>query len=69
MEEGYPGTLTLYVTYELHGKRMQITYDATTTKDTIVNITNHSHFNLGDEDILNHELLMHSDRYLETDEL
>jgi aldose 1-epimerase len=69
MEEGYPGTLTLYVTYELHGKRMQITYDATTTKDTIVNITNHSHFNLGDKDILNHELLMHSDRYLETDEL
>ncbi len=69
MEEGYPGTLVLYVTYELNENQMQITFDAVTNKDTIVNITNHSHFNLGGETILDHELKMNADRYLKTDQL
>lgn len=69
LEEGYPGTLVLYVTYEIHENQMQITYDAVTNKDTIVNITNHSHFNLGAKTILEHDLEMNADRYLPTDAL
>ena len=66
MEEGYPGELTLYVTYELMADKFKITFDATTSEDTIVNITNHAHFNLSKEDtILNHEVLVTADHTLE----
>ncbi|MDY0278123.1 MAG: aldose epimerase family protein [Acholeplasma sp.] len=69
MEEGYPGALTLYVTYELNDNNMTITYDATTDKDTIINITNHTYFNLSNEnDILNHHLKASVSGFLETDE-
>lgn len=57
LEEGYPGELTLYVTYILEGEKLRMLYDAKTTEDTIINITNHAHFNLSSEpNILNHEL-------------
>ena len=57
LEEGYPGELTLYVTYILEGEKLRMLYDAKTTEDTIINITNHAHFNLSNEpNILNHEL-------------
>lgn len=69
LEEGYPGTVTLLVTYELKEDRFKITYEATTTEDTIINITNHAHFNLSDEDtILNHEVKVTADKILDIDE-
>ena len=45
-EEGYPGNLKLSVTYRLLKSALNIKYEATTDKDTIINITNHSYFNL-----------------------
>lgn len=70
-EEGYPGNLNVRVTYTLTDKNeFLITYEAVSDKKTIVNLTNHSYFNLsGDlkKDILNHELLLKSDSFLELD--
>lgn len=49
-EEGYPGALTITATYSLdEDNRLSVEYMATTTKPTIVNITNHSFFNLAGE--------------------
>ncbi|CDR31243.1 Aldose 1-epimerase [Acholeplasma oculi] len=67
MHNGFPGEVTLYVTYELIGKQMKISYDATSTRDTILNITNHGHFNLGDHTILEHELVTTANRILDVD--
>lgn len=58
MEEGYPGNLNCKVTYELtDDNSVKISYEATTDKTTVVNLTNHSYFNLngaGSGTILNH---------------
>ena len=43
---GFPGTLTLKVNYSLQHSSLHINYSATTTKPTVVNVTNHSYFNL-----------------------
>ena len=49
-EEGYPGEVTVTATYSLNERsELSVEYTATTTKPTIVNITNHSFFNLGGE--------------------
>ena len=45
-EGGYPGSVTLFVTYKLSDEGFTLKYEATTTKKTLLNITNHSYFNL-----------------------
>lgn len=69
-EEGYPGTLNTEVTYMMdEDGSLEISYSATTDKKTIVNLTNHSYFNLGEDksSILNHELTLYADRFLPVD--
>ena len=66
-EEGYPGALTVHVTYQLHNNNsLSITYEATTTKPTPVNLTNHSYFNLtgnSENTILDHELVLNASHF------
>ena len=67
---GYPGQLTARVRYTLQGKSLHIQYTATTTKPTVLNLTNHSYFNLGGEasgTILKQVLTLPADRYTPVD--
>lgn len=69
-EEGFPGTLTIAVTYRLLSNRLMLSYEATSDRDTVVSMINHSYFNLagaGQGDICGHELTLNSDFYLPTD--
>jgi aldose 1-epimerase len=70
MEEGYPGNLKVKVTYILtDSNEIKINYEAETDKPTVLNLTNHSYFNLtgGKESILNHELVLFADSITPTD--
>jgi aldose 1-epimerase len=68
MEEGYPGNLSVEVTYALTDvNELKISYTATTDKKTIINLTQHSYFNLtgnAKRDILDHELTLYSDKFV-----
>ncbi|MCM6773742.1 galactose mutarotase [Nocardia sp. CDC159] len=70
-EMGYPGTLTATVDYTLdRDNRLTIDYTATTDAPTVVNLTNHTYWNLGGESALHvydHKLTVHADRYTPTD--
>jgi aldose 1-epimerase len=71
MEEGYPGNLETKVTYTLNNKdELSVKYEAKTDKPTIVNLTQHSYFNLTadfNQPILDHELVINSDSFLPVD--
>jgi aldose 1-epimerase len=70
-EEGFPGNLSVTITYILtEDNALEMHYRATTDKTTILNLTNHSYFNLsgeGDPYIGDHILLLNADEYLPTD--
>ncbi|HEX2957410.1 MAG TPA: aldose epimerase family protein [Chitinispirillaceae bacterium] len=70
-EEGFPGTLTIKITYSINDKNeFKIDYSATTDKKTICNLTHHSYFNLageGTSDILGHELMIKASKYTPID--
>ncbi|UOB18018.1 aldose epimerase family protein [Abyssalbus ytuae] len=69
MEEGYPGNLQAFVTYKLEKNKLTIRFEAVADCATIVNLTNHNYYNLnGGGSILQHELQLDADSFLETDE-
>ncbi|SEF64137.1 aldose 1-epimerase [Nonomuraea solani] len=68
-DQGYPGTLTASVTYTLADDALRIDYTAETDAPTVVNLTNHSYFNLkGGGDVLDHVIRMEAEHYLPVDE-
>lgn len=71
-EEGYPGNLHVTVRYLLtRQNELVIEYEAVTDQPTVVNLTNHSYFNLAGEgsgDVLNHEIMIHASQYTEVDD-
>lgn len=71
MEEGYPGELEITVTYTLNDDNsLDVNYQATTSKKTVINFTQHAYFNLSadfSKDILDHEVVINADHYLPVD--
>lgn len=71
-EEGYPGNLTLTVTYGWsEDNELSILYEASTDQDTLLNVTSHGYFNLngeGNGDVLSHELFIDADAITELDD-
>ena len=72
LEEGYPGNLNIYVTYSLSDdNELTVEYEAESDKATVLNLTQHTYFNLSGEssgDILNHELELDADSFLPVNE-
>jgi aldose 1-epimerase len=70
-DEGFPGTLSVSVVYTFNDRaELAIDYEATTDKPTVVNLTNHSYFNLGGEgsgDVLGNVLTLNAVRYTRVD--
>ncbi|HEX3834348.1 MAG TPA: aldose epimerase family protein [Solirubrobacteraceae bacterium] len=71
-QDGFPGTVVAKVTFTLGAKNaLTIHYDATTDKPTVINMTNHTYFNLGGEasgTIYNQGLMINADKYTPTDD-
>jgi aldose 1-epimerase len=69
-DQGFPGNLTVTVTYTLVKRDLVIDYQAITDKDTVLNLTNHSYFNLaghGNADILKHVVQINAASYTPAD--
>ncbi|MDQ2084862.1 aldose epimerase family protein [Herbivorax sp. ANBcel31] len=71
-EENYPGNLDVTVIYKVtKDNALSIEYYAVSDKDTVVNLTNHSYFNLsghGFGDVLNHEVMINAEKFTPIDE-
>jgi len=71
-DQGYPGNLEVKVTYTLtEANELRIDYEASSDKKTVVNLTNHSYFNLrgeGNGDVLDHVIRIKSDKITEAEE-
>ena len=69
-DDGFPGNIDLEVKYELIENKLLISYSAISDKETVLNLTNHSYFNLdgGKKDIKDHELRVYTDRVALLDE-
>lgn len=71
MEEGYPGNLRIQVIYTLYNNdELSVKYQAVSDKTTIINLTQHSYFNLsGDfnKNILDHEIVINANSFLPVD--
>lgn len=71
--EGYPGTVLTSVTFQLtENNDFKVSFLATTSKPTPINLTNHSYFNLaghaaGNRELYNHSIAINADRYTVTD--
>ncbi len=69
-DQGFPGTLTAHVRYTLNGDKVVIQYSATTDKPTVLNLTNHTYFNLtgdGSGSILGEQIKIDADKYTPVD--
>jgi aldose 1-epimerase len=69
-EEGYPGALHTTVRYTVSGAELRIDYLATTDRDTVLNLSNHTYFNLagaGSGPILDHRVTLYADRFTPVD--
>jgi aldose 1-epimerase len=69
-DQGFPGTLTAHVSYTLRRNIVQIEYSATTDQPTVVNLTNHTYFNLSGEasgPALGERLTLYADKYTPVD--
>lgn len=67
-DEGYPGELTVLVTYRLEGNSLVLEYEATTDAPTVLNLTNHAYWNLSGQDKIYETVLqLNADRVLEND--
>ncbi len=70
-QENYPGSLKVSVKYQLtEDDKLIVDYKAISTNDTIINLTQHSYFNLDghENDVLNQDLKIYAEKYLETDQ-
>ena len=68
-DQGYPGTLTAHVRYTLTGDKLHLDYTATTDKPTVLNLTNHTYFNLSGhtDNVLKDVVQINADRYTPVD--
>ena len=67
-DQGFPGTLIGHIRYTLVGDKLHLDYSATTDKPTVLNLTNHTYFNLaGKGDILHDTIMINADRYTPVD--
>lgn len=71
LDQNFPGEMHVYLTYTLtEQNELKLEYKATSTEDTVINLTHHSYFNLNGHDstVSNQEMFIESDKMLETDQ-
>jgi aldose 1-epimerase len=70
LEEGFPGELKTRVTFTVDGSNVSIDYEAISTEDTIINLTNHAYFNLNGEGsgtVLDHKIFINAEYFTPVD--